>query len=880
MFNALDANEIENISVLKDASSTAVYGVRGANGVIIVTTKRGVSGAPKVSMNYRYGVSQVSSKLKMLGSYEYGIFRNEAITNDDNRSLNSYKFTETELWKFHYNRDYTPNEVNNMNLTDEQKASLINAPALYYVSHDFFDELFGGSSPQQQFNVNVSGGSEKIRYFTSVGYFSQEGIFQNAKFAGKNANSLYDRYNVRTNMDVNVVKNLEMTVQFGGQFENRSGIVGQNNATDEGARHKQMLVMILGAPPFSSGGISDGKLVGQLEKSSHPFSAKGGGGASPTAYLLNTPVRKEMVSNLNVNITLKHKMDYLINGLSASGTISYNDIYRKGILQSQTLPTYTALRSPENPNDIIYIGGITGPTSISDNNNNYYWKQLYLEGRLNYDHTFGKHAITAMGLYNVQKREYLGLQYNLPQILLGFAGRATYLYDDRYLAEFNVGYNGTDQFKKGSRMGFFPAFSLGWIVSNEAFFPENDWLTWLKFRGSYGEVGNDKIGGNQRYYYLPDVWSGSGGYYFGNTNGSTSDPRYAGAYESFVGNPDVTWERARKLNIGIDVNFFKDRLSFSGDLFQETRNNILITLGTVPAIVAATLPPANIGKVSNKGYDLVAGWKDRINQVNYGLGFNISYARNTVKYMDEPPYPYEWMNKTGFTVGQYKGYRSDGFYNNISEAFNRPNGNTDGNKAQPGDIRYIDIDGDGKIDDNDKVPIGYANLPRYAFGGNVSLGYKNFTITALFTASYQGTMPMSSFYILNPFYQTNGGALQFQYDGRWTPEKVEQGITPTYPRASMRTFDTQNAQPNDFWLRSSEFIRLKNLEVAYEFKGKTMKRLGMGSARVYVSGNNLYTWGSKLISGYDPEQLDANGASDGYLYPPTKSFNIGVNIHF
>jgi TonB-linked SusC/RagA family outer membrane protein len=882
MFNALDANEIENISVLKDASSTAVYGVQGANGVIIVTTKRGVSGTPKISLNYRYGISQISSKLEMLGSYEYAIFRNEAIDNDRNTGLNSAKFTDNELWKFQYNRDYTPREVDDMAfLTPEQKEALKNAPAMYYVSHDFFDELFGGVAPQQQFNVNISGGSEKVRYFTSVGYFSQEGIFQNAQYAGKNANSLYDRYNIRTNVDVDVFKNLEMSVQFGGQFEDRSGIVGQNNATDEGARHKQMLVMILGAPPFSPGGItSDGKLVSQLERTSHPFGAKGGGGVSPTTYLLNTPILNEIASNLNINATLRHKMDYLTKGLSAMGTISYNDAYKKGILQSQTLPQYTALRNPDNPNEIIYIGGITGPTSISDNTGNSKWNQLYLELKLNYERTFGKHAVTGMLLYNARQTNDPTLEYHVPTSLLGLAGRATYMYDNRYLAELNIGYNGSENFPSGKRFGFFPAYSLGWILTNEPFFPKNDWLTWLKIRGSYGEVGNDKIS-KRRFMYLPQPWGTSDGYYFGNTDGSVSDPRYAGAYESIIGNPNVTWERSRKANIGIDINFFKDQLSITGDLFSEKRDNILYYLeSSVSALIATTLSPANIGKVSNKGFDLEINWRQKIRDFNYGIGANVSYARNIVEYKDEPEYPYEWMNTTGFSLGQYKGYRHDGFYNNESEAYNRPYGTVDGNKIQPGDIRYIDIDGDGKIDNYDQVPIGYSNLPRYAFGGNINLGYKGFAISVLFTASYQGSMPMSSFYVLNPFYQTNGGALQFQYDGRWTPEKAEQGIEPTYPRASMNNYSTQNGEKNDLWLRSSEFIRLKNVEIGYEFKGEALKRIGMSSVRIYVSGNNLYTWGSKLINGYDPEQMDASGAADGYLYPPTKTFNMGVNINF
>ena len=249
--------------------------------------------------------------------------------------------------------------------------------------------------------------------------------------------------------------------------------------------------------------------------------------------------------------------------------------------------------------------------------------------------------------------------------------------------------------------------------------------------------------------------------------------------------------------------------------------------------------------------------------------------------MDEPSYPYEWMNTTGFAIGQYKGHRTAGFYNDWVEAVNRPYVSLDGNRVQPGDIRYVDIDGDGVIDAQDRVPIGHSNLPRYSFGGNIDLAYKGFTLSALFTGTYKGSMPMTSFYILNPFYMGHGAALEYQYEGRWTPEKVEQGIVPTFPRASVRNYDSQNGAMNDLWLRSSQFFRLKNVELGYNFTnlGK-LNEFGLSGVRVFVNGNNLHTWGSKLIDGYDPEQEDSHGASSGYLYPPTRTYNMGVNIQF
>lgn len=884
--NAIDANEIENVSVLKDASATAVYGVRGANGVIIVTTKRGSSGAPKINLSYRYGVTQLATKLNMLGSYEYALFRNEAIQNDREPSLYPYLFNQDELWKFKYQRDYTPAEIELMNLSDDQKAALANSPALYYTSHDYFDEIFGGSAPQEQYNINISGGSDRMQYFTSLGYFSQDGVFKNSKYGGSDFNSYFNRYNLRSNLDIDVLKNLKLSLDFGGQFEYRQGITGQGGATDPYARHKEMLVIILGGSPFQGPGVVDGKLVSDYPNNASPIQNKSGYGYSPQTYLYTRQVLQSRSSNLNTTIKMQHQMDYITKGLSATATLSYNDLYTKGILTQNNVPEYAVMRDNENPNNLLFFGGRTSPHSITDNVYNAKWNRIYFEGKVNYSIVLGKHDMSALLLYNVQQTRHPGLQYHVPQNLIGSAGRFTYNYDNRYLAELNMGYNGSENFPPGKRFGFFPAFSAGWILTNEKFFPENDFLTWAKIRGSYGEVGNDAIGG-ERFMYLPSSWAMRGGgisgngYYFGTSDGTYQSPYYPGSTESKVGNPNVTWERARKMNIGMDLNFFKDRLTFVGDLFQEKRDNILWNMGTVPAIVGVTFPPANIGKVSNKGYEMQLNWMDRIKDFSYGIGFNLSYAQNKIEFQDEPAYPYEWMNKTGFSLNQYKGWRTDGFYNNEMEASNRPFVSRDGNKVQAGDIRYIDIDGDGIIDSQDQVPIGYSNLPRYAFGATLNFGYKGFYASALFTGTAEGSMPMTSFYVLNPFYMINGAAMEFQYEGRWTPDKVANGVEPTFPRASVRTYDSQNGAMNDLWLPSSQHIKLKNLEVGYNFTNlQSLKRIGLSSIRVFASGNNLYTWGSELIEGWDPEQEDSGGAAEGFLYPPTRIFNFGVNVEF
>ncbi|MDP4289618.1 MAG: TonB-dependent receptor [Bacteroidota bacterium] len=887
ILNAIDANEIENISVLKDASATAVYGVRGANGVIILTTRRGVAGKPKISFTSNIGLTQLTSNLKMLDSYHYALYRNEAILTDNDPSYFSSLFTNDELWKFQHDRDYTPAEVEAMNLSPDKKAALLKSPALYYGSHDYFKEQYGGTAPQQQYNLNVSGGTEKVRYFTSLGYFSQEGEFNNANYGAANINSYYKRYNFRSNYDVDVIKNLKVTADVSGQFATNGGVLGNaqdGNITQSYSRHKAMMVAILDGPPYVGPGIIDGKLVNAYISNTNPLQAKGGGGFSPITNFLSRPYLTTYNTNLNANIKITHNLEYLTKGLSLTGTVSYNDTYVKGVYRSQPVPEYTVTRNPSDPSQLLFYGGSIGASYVQDNYNDYKQRREYFELASNYNRTFGKHAVTGLVLMNAQKRFDPSLSYNVPSGLMGMAARTTYSYDQRYLAEVDMGYNGSENFPVNKRFGLFPAYSAGWIVSNEHLFPKNDIVTWLKLRGSYGEVGNDQIGGS-RFLYLPSTWGYGGnwiygGYSYGNSNGGSLDPFYAGAYESTVGNPAVTWERAKKTNIGLEINFFKNRLSFVGDIFKEKRDNILWNLGTIPATVGASLPPANIGKVTNHGYELQLGWTDKIGKIDYSIKANVSYANNKIDYMDEPAYPYAWMNQTGFCLGQFKGLHSEGFYNTNDEAVNRPYSSTDGNKVQPGDIRYVDINGDGKIDAQDKVPIEYSNVPRYAFNSTLSIGYKGFSVSMLFIGSAQGSMPLTSFYITNPFYMTSGAAEQFQYDGRWTPEKVAQGITPTFPRASIRTYSTQDGVFSDFWLKSNDFVRLKNIEVSYQFSNVNfLKRAGINGLRVFFNGNNIYTW-TKLMDGIDPEQLNAGGASDGYLYPMTRIYNFGVNIQF
>lgn len=886
MLNSLDMNEISDVSILKDASATAVYGVRGANGVVIVTTKRGIAGAPQASFSTNFGFTSMHIPMRSVNSYDYATFRNEAVRNDNEPSLEHLIFGEEELWKFRNNRDYTPAEVEAMtHLTDEQRAQLLESRALYYGSTDWWNAQFGSPGPQRQYNANLSGGGEGVRYFTSVGYFSQDGNIDNANYGGADNNSTFDRYNFRMNSDIDAIRNTQISIDVGGQFSNFRGIIGQDgDVTSAFSRYKQMAVVLSDATPFSGPGIVDDKLVTNYVSGSSPLDGRGGGGSSPTSYLLSRGMMDNNQSSINTNAKISHDMNYLTQGLSVQGSVSYDNRYSKSMEEWRSLQTYTATRNFDNPNEILFFGGEMGPQSRSDRFRQSKWRRLYLESSVNYRGSFGNHNVTGLLLTNAQKTFDPGLRFNVPAGMMGIVSRVTYDYNERYLTEFNMGYNGSENFPPGNRFGFFPAVSAGWVISNENFFPETNFISLLKVRGSYGEVGNDQIGG-RRYLYLPSTWSSgwdnpTRGYYFGETDGASKTPYYPGAWEAELGNPNVTWERAKKTNIGLEMNFFSDRLAFEGDYFYESRDNILWNLGTIPDLVAANLPPGNIGEVSNRGFELQSTWRDRVGEVGYVVRGNMSYARNRVEFMDEPANPYEWMNQTGMQLGQYRGYSNEGFFNSASEANNRPYIAVDGNRVQAGDLRYVDINGDGVINAHDQVPIGHANLPQYNFNFNLGFSFRGFDLSALLTGTARASLPLADFGafddspLASPFGRSGtGGALQWHYDERWTSEKIEQGIEPGFPRASTRTPFNVNAVGSSFWIQSSNYLRLKNMEISYTF----YEVLGIRNVRLYVNGTNLYTFGDYIV---DPEQQHAGGATRGFLYPLTSTYNFGVNFQF
>lgn len=901
-FNAMDANEIAGISILKDASSTAVYGVRGANGVIIVNTKRGNEGKPVISFSSSYGITSATSLQEGTTAYEYAILRNEAIRNEQNsfagyESYNLYIYDDIDLWKYKNNRDFTPIEIEQMSwLTDSQKQKLAESPALYYSSHNLYKELFGTTAPQYQANLNISGGTKKVKYFVSFGYFNQDGVTKKYSYYDANTASEYKRFNFRSNFDIEVAKNTTVSITSSGQFARTAGPGATDNAggytdvNDMSARYKILMHYVYEANPMISPGLIDGHLVSgfscpsgsmQYELRTKHNSKVGNQNAVYTILRSGRGILDD--SLLDNTIKINHKMDYLLENLRVHATVNYQDDYSKYTMLKTNLPSYSARRNEIDPTQIDFFASERGGAGSFESWGYSNWNKLYIDAGVDWNGSFNKHNVSALFLGKASKFIMPSDSYHVPSGIMGFVGRVTYNYDDKYMAEINLGYNGTEQFAEGKRFSLFPAVSAGWVPTAEKWFPANHILTFLKIRASYGEVGNDRLGGSRRYYYLPNTYYlGNAGYHLGPVVGSTPGAYYSGAAEGKIGNPNITWERARKYDIGVESKFFDDRLSVEYDYFSENRDKILTTLGTIPAIYGVewnSVPPANVGITENHGYELAMSWTDKIGDVSYTIGGDVSYFRNKIIFKAEANNPYPWMNETGFSIGQRFGLVSDGLFNTLEDLANRPYNDFVANRQTLGDIRYKDLDGDGIINQNDVCPIGYPNYAQYHFNIKAQLAYKGFDMRILFTGSANGSFYLSNG-ITNPFFKYVGNAWMWMYDGRWTPERYAAGEDITFPRMTYAYDVTANNYiSSDYWMVSTNHLKLKNIEIGYTFNVKRgiLEKLNVQSLRISFNANNVYTFKNALTPyGIDPETTDGSA----YIYPLTKIYNFGINVKF
>ena len=872
-FFQMDSHEIESITVLKDAASTAVFGVRGANGVVLVTTRRGVSGKPVISLNSSFGLTQALRNLKGMDSYTYATLYNEAQLSD-NPSL-----TESQL-------GFSPFVID-MFRTNEDPIMFPNV--------DWNDYLFKNLAWQTQHNLTLSGGGERFRYFVSLGYLLQDGMLKQLG-ESYDPNYQYKRFNYRSNVDIDITKSTLLKVNIGGHVGAK-----REPRTDELWRK------VLWSTPFSSPGIVDGKLISNIYSNRY---ISIGERSCPLDYYYNYGYNVDTDNVLNLDLALEQKLDFITPGLSMNIKGAYNTNYNVKASRtpsgadSMCTPIY--LGSIETPGmdfwdprfdrTIVYqtdgVSGLHEQMSYGEQVGR--GRNWYGEFSLNYSRSFGDHDVSALFLYNQSKKYYPETKIDgkvfymdIPTAYVGYVGRMTYAYKKRYMVDLNAGYNGSENFAPDKRFGFFPAVSAGWILSEEKFMKKQKVIDFLKLRASYGIVGNDKME-NARFLYMAGAWSGyntvakgQGSWQFGKDGGTGLLPD---AKENTMGNPDVTWEKVAKQNYGIDLKMFDSRLSLTADVFFEKRKDILSTRNTLPAITDINLPKINLGKVNNHGYELSLGWNDRAGKVDYWLKANVSYAKNKIIYMDEvvPNEPY--MAETGRSTGLTYGYIFDRF-------LQKDDFDADGNlkkdengrqilpqmalgTPRPGDALFKDLNGDGVINGDDKTRFGYAERPDYVFGFLGGLKWKNFEFSMQWTAAMNASRILDGEY-RNAFGSTNSRMLlKFLADGRWT----EENPNSRFPRLTFMN-KSHYLQTSDLWLMNGSYLRLKTAEISYTLPQKDfLKKVGIESVRFYCNGYNLLT----LFSDLNDIDIDPEGVTDGgnNNYPNIRIYNFGVNISF
>lgn len=820
-FDMLDPNEIESITILKDASSSSLYGIQGANGVVVVTTRRGGSNeAPKISFTIQQAIQQPIRLPETMSSYQQAL----------------------------YNRAVDYNDGQPMRYTDEVLEIIKSGSDPYqYPNTDWFDVVLKDHSTQQQYNVNVSGSAgsnNRVKYFVSGSYMNQGTLLnQNEEFeANYGVQSKYDRWNFRSNLDIQATKRWNIRIDMAGRLETRIG-------------------------PSESFPYVFGIITSRLPGSQSIFNPNGtlaAGSAleipyqnNPYGVITRSGYYNKAANAMYATLSSKYDFDFITPGLSAQLFFSYENTNNLNRIWRQTFEQFWYRGLDAVTGEPVYQDYTTNGR-LQASTSSYVERYTYYDLRLNYDKSFGKHTINAQilgnrTLKNIQSSEYM-------YAYQGVSARAAYNWAQRYFVEMNLGYNGSENFPKGRRYGLFPSFSGGWVISDEPWMNMPEWIKILKLRGSYGTVGNDQIGGD-RFLFITEFGPGGGlgsifpsGYYFGTTNGGTLA---AGGYnETRVGNAYVTWEKARKSNIGFDLSLFEGNvLNFTVDYFHERRDNILTEAGSVPDYVGIiNIAPRNSGKVLNHGVEGELKFFKSINR-NFSVFSNLqlTWAKNKVLENDQPTPEYPYQDLRGYEIGYSLGYKAIGLFESQEDIDSSPEQKF--GPVIPGDIKYLDKNGDGVIDPSDRIPIKCFSVPTLT--GGLSLGFNlyGFDFSMLVSGALGGTARLWTY---------PSSIINLQ---RWTETNKNAILPVAHTTANNNVVSDQN-------LMKTDYLKIRNIEIGYTFPTKILQKIRISSARIYVNAQNVAVWDKMWLKDRDPET-----AGSGTLpYPIQRVYNMGLRF--
>lgn len=826
-FSNVDPEDIASFSILKDASATAVYGVRGANGVIIIQTKKGKVGKPLINFQYDQGVTQFTKVPKFADGVTYMKIANEAYHNS-NPNDPLPKYTQDRI---------------------DKTASGID-PDLY-PNVNWFDVLFNKYGENRRARVNANGGSENAQYYLSLGYYDEKGMYKTDGLANYNSAIKFTRYNFTSNLTLKVTKSTK--VDFGASGWISNGNYPGNSVGDIwGSAYILPSILI---PAVYSNGLNSQIRSGDI--------------FNPYNRLTQSGYVNEFRSQLWSNIRVSQDLGSWLKGLSATAMFSFDNYNSHTISRTKSVDGYLA-RGRDSSGNLLLDRTSTGTSFLGYSRANGGTRQFYTEAAMNYSNNFGKHAVTGLLLYNQSDRQdafAADFISSIPYRYMGLAGRATYGFDNRYLAEVNFGYNGSETFAPSHRFGFFPSFGVGWVLSEEKFFRQFAGVfQFFKVRYSNGSVGNSNIGG-RRFAYISTVGSGNGNYSFGR-NGTDQSITGLDIGDYAV---NVTWEKAQKQNLGIEFKTWKNAVSLTVDLFRENRSGIFRQRGDVPNNTGIrNLPYANLGEVHNNGIDATLELKKSIGR-DWQIGFrgNFTWTRAMVINDANAPWPYPWQQRIGRKYGQRFGYTALGLFQDDKDVANSPY-QTGTNKA--GDIKYKDLNGDGKIDTYDQGPIGYGSFPEIVYGFGPTISWKGFSLAGWFKGISNVDISLNGDGF-QPFSQGGErGNLLAQIVDRWTPGTTNP--QPFYPRLTYGN-DNMNYANSTWWVKNGAFLRLQTAQLSYDFnKVKWLRKAGMSNLSIYFIGYNLWTMsGFKL---WDVELGDGKGAQ----YPLTKTYNLGIKCSF
>lgn len=835
-YSNIDPEDIESFQVLKDASATAVYGVKGANGVILIETKKGVKGKPKIKVEYNAGVTSFTKIPDLADGITYMQMANEASVNKGGTPV--------------YSQDV-------INKTYNQEDPLL------YPNVNWMKEIFKDHGYNQRANISANGGSEFAQYYVSLGYYNEGGLYEERKDEKYDGSMNFNRINFVSNLTMQVTKSTEVDLGIKGEI---------SDYNTPYYKAEDVFKMIMRAYPVMFPVSYDNYAI--------PYIDNGGEVTNPYAMVYRMGSNKRNTSETRADLRVKQNLDFLLPGLSARALVAYDFYMRNDIQRTGTNPiTYKATGRDDNGQLILErTDKMKGTDSWGYNKQQWGHRQYYLEAALNYDQTFAyKHRVSGLFLYNMTDYSNVTagtLMHSMPFRNLGIAGRATYSYDDRYFFEGNFGYNGAENFTPKKRFGFFPSFGLAWVPSNEKFFqPISDYINFLKLRFSWGQAGNSQLDtkgrgeSDERFVYLSTVGNGSG-YTFGDQRQNG----YSGVTVGRMG-VDVSWETSTKMNLGVDFNLWNNDLTFAVDFFKERRENIFLRRQGIPNYIGiTTLPFGNLGTVENKGFEVTTDLSKQIGKVGLMFRGTFSYNQNEIIEDDTPIKPYSWLNSRGSSLNTKFGYVCDGFY--TSEDITDPKvPKLRGVNVQAGDLKYRDLNDDGVIDAYDKKYIGNPEVPQIVYGLGATVTYKNFTLGAFFQGVAKCDLSLSAS-ALKPFSDAAArGNLYANIVDRWTPENPSQNAK--WPRLDYgMSANAENYSESTFWLHDGSYLRLKTLDFSYTIPSEITKKWGLYNLRLYIQGYNLLTF-----TKFDMWDVEL-GACDGTKYPNTKSCNIGLNFSF